>query len=466
MKLSQLIYQNSPEYMQNIICSAVGYRINHSRYNKNFWSALRLYESLAKLPHEQLVNYRDERLKHFLIHSQNTVPYYRDLFNKIGFNATDFESLEDLKALPILNKQTIKDNPKAFQSSIIPKNQVVTIHTSGTTGSGLIFNTTQQAIHEQWATWWRHWKFHGIPFGTWCGYFGGREIVPQTKNYGRYWRINHPGKQILFSAYHLSESTAKEYVAELYRRRPPWIHGYPSMLSLLASNMIEFKFNLNYKVKWITVGAENLLYNQSKLIQEAFGIPPIQHYGMAEAVANASSNNKDTLSVDEDFSAVEFISAPNTSSLKIIGTNFTNYATPMILYDTNDLAFVKDSHTNTLSNSRIIDSIDGRLEDYIITKDLKLLGRLDHIFKDFTEIKECQIIQTKPGIIDIMVVPGNEFSEDTIAKIQSEFSLRIGNTLDINVIQVRKITKTKSGKLRFVISDISKTNMNTKSEKN
>ena len=197
-----VLYQNSPEYMQNIICSAVGYRINHSRYNKNFWSALRLYESLAKLPHEKLVNYRDERLKHFLIHSQNTVPYYRDLFNKIGFNATDFESLEDLKALPILNKQTIKDNPKAFQSSIIPKNQVVTIHTSGTTGSGFRFETTRHSLQEQWVTFWRHRQQLNIPMNTWCGYFGGLAIVNESQIIPPYWRTNYPGKQILFSACH------------------------------------------------------------------------------------------------------------------------------------------------------------------------------------------------------------------------------------------------------------------------
>jgi len=43
-----------------------------------------------------------------------------------------------------------------------------------------------------------------------------------------------------------------------------------------------------YPIRWITVGAENLLPQQADLIEQAFGARPRQHYGMAEAIANSS----------------------------------------------------------------------------------------------------------------------------------------------------------------------------------
>ena len=48
------------------------------------------------------------RLRDFLIHAGQTVPYYRRLFRDTGFNPERFQSLHDLTALPVLSKQTVQ----------------------------------------------------------------------------------------------------------------------------------------------------------------------------------------------------------------------------------------------------------------------------------------------------------------------------------------------------------------------
>ncbi len=65
----------------------------------------------------------------------------------------------------------------------------------------------------------------------------------------------------------------------LNKYKPQWIHGYPSIISLISSLMLEQNLKLNYNVKWITTGAENLLENQTLLIEKNFGLKPVQHYG-------------------------------------------------------------------------------------------------------------------------------------------------------------------------------------------
>ena len=53
--------------------------------------------------------------------------------------------------------------------------------------------TTLAAIQEQWAIWWRYRRLHGLQFNTWCGYFGGRSVVPLTQKRPPLWRFNRAG---------------------------------------------------------------------------------------------------------------------------------------------------------------------------------------------------------------------------------------------------------------------------------
>lgn len=333
-------------------------------------------------------------------------------------------------------------------------------HTSGTTGGGLRFATTLQAVQEQWAIWWRYRRWHGIEIDTWCGYFGGRSVVPLSQIRPPFWRYNHPGKQILFSAYHMSQTNLGAYVDELRRRRPPWLHGYPSLLALLAAYVLEKGTDLDYKVRWVTVGAENLLPQQADLIQRAFGVRPKQHYGMAEAVANISGCEYGMLHVDEDLAAVEFLPNPDGPGFKVIGTNFTNLATPLLRYDTEDIATLNDKTCPCGRPGRVVASIDGRHEDYVILKNGARLGRMDHIFKDMINIREAQIYQRQAGEITIRVVRGARYTNADEARLLGEARKRVGAGADISIEYVESIERSKTGKLRFVISEIPEGRLN------
>ena len=93
---------------------------------------------------------------------------------------------------------------------------------------------------------------------------------------------------------------------------------------------------------------------------------PLQHYGMAEAVANISECEHDQLHVDEDCAAVEFIPNSDGPGYKIIGTNFTNLATPLLRYDVQDLVTLTNVTCSCGRPGRVVASVDGRAEDYII----------------------------------------------------------------------------------------------------
>lgn len=449
------IYLKLPIWLQNRVVALQGWRINRARYNAAFYEHLRAYEDRLTWDADRIREYRDQRIHAFVKHCEQTVPYYHNLFRECGTTSADINGLDDLAKLPILTKATVQDRYEDFLSSAVPPKERNIAHTSGTTGGGLRFATTAEALAEQWAVWWRYRRNRGIDIDTPCAYFGGRSVVPLEQTRPPFWRYNGPGKQVMFSGYHMSPENLPEYIDEMKRKRLPWLHGYPSLLTLLANYAIENDVSLGYDVKWITIGAENLLPHQADAIERAFGVRPFQHYGLAEAVANISEYEAGRLRVDEDFAAVEFLPNPD-GGYKIVGTNFTNLATPLLRYDTGDVADIDEAGRPAGDGHRYVRAVDGRLEDYVVLKNGARLGRMDHIFKDLVRIREAQLYQSAPGVIEIRVVRGPEYTDADEKYLIQEFRKRVGDEADLDVQYVDALQRSKTGKLRFVVSDIGK----------
>lgn len=438
------IYNHLPIWGQNIACHIEGHKILKTRYSQQFWNKLNEYEDRARWSYERLCDYRDKQLHKLSIHAYKTVPYYHKLFDESGVAPESINTVDDLKQLPVLTKEIIKKEPEAFISNVFDKEKLITSHTSGTTGNGFIFKTTREAICEQWAVWWRYRRKVGIKFDDWCALLGGRSVVSISQNKPPFFRWNRPCKQLYFSTYHMNYENLKWYVQTIIDNQINWIHGYPSAINLLADYMLQNHIKVD--IEFITTGAENLLESQKEKIRLAFGHEPYQHYGLSEGTANFSEELDHKMVVDEDFAAVEFIENGN-GSCSVVGTNLTNFGMPFIRYNTGDVCNAVET-----KNGRIITSIDGRKEDYLILSDGTKVGRLDHIFKDMVNVREAQFVQKSPGLADLNIVRAQGFSNDDEIKLKREIYSRLKN-IDVRIIYVDSIKRTDNGKFRFVISE-------------
>ncbi len=144
-------YSYFPILIQNILCTIEGWRIKRFRYNKTFYKLLREAENRTFKSYDEICTFRNCRLRDFIEWSYRTVPYYRNLFNKLGAHPDDFKAVEDLQKLPILTKAQVKNNLEEITSEKLPRSKMVIAHTSGSTGGGLRFATTQDSIQEQYA---------------------------------------------------------------------------------------------------------------------------------------------------------------------------------------------------------------------------------------------------------------------------------------------------------------------------
>lgn len=300
------IYNRLPVFAQNLAFSAAGVKIQRTRFGTGFEEKLAEFESHEGWSRDQLYAWRDDHLRKLVDHAYRTVPYYRDVMDEGGIDPASIKHADDLAKLPLLTKDMIKANPKAFVSSEAGKMHLLHAHTSGTTGSGFQFESTIECQQAQFACFWRYYRKHGLNRNMWQAQFSSRQAVPQHVNKPPFWRIDKPGKRYYMSAFHESPANLHEYYDIILKNRFEWISGYPSLMVLLAQWMNERNLSFDF-VKAVTCGAENLLEYQSDAMEHAFGVRPVQTYGQTENVAIFSQQPDGRILVDEDFSAVEFL---------------------------------------------------------------------------------------------------------------------------------------------------------------
>ncbi|TYB69463.1 AMP-binding protein [Bizionia saleffrena] len=435
------IYESLPFFLQNLACTAKGLSIKRKRQNSSFYSHLLFYEKSFKFSNESIINYQKKQLFRLLNEAKKS-DYWKRKFEKYELNInSEINVFEELKKLPLLSKEDVFYNREEILTTNIKKlNQV---KTGGTTGKGLTFWETDEALNKQWAIWWRYRRGLGIDLNTWCGWFGGKEVVPPNPKEKKFYRVNYFGKQIMFSQVHLSTKNVKIYYEVIKDKQLSWLHGYPSQLALLAALILESNLKPIPSLKIITIGAEGITKEQKNIIEKAFKIKVYQHYGLSEKVANISENLKGELIPDNDFAFIEYIHIED-DKYKLIGTNFSNIAFPLIRYDTGDIV--------KLNEQGQITEIEGREADYITLPNGNRFGPMNLLFKVLSNVIEAQLyIKSEREYVFRIVRGANYVSDIEETKILKEVDKRITDkSISLSFEYLDKLPRTKSGKLKSI----------------
>lgn len=379
----------------------------------------------------------------------STAPFYSDHFKRVGANWQDFIGDHAFLELPIVGKEEVRDNIDAFVPRGRRKGDSF-VQTSGTSGAPLRFPVSSDFEAEQWAVWWRYRSWYGVGLQTWCGLFASAPVVHRG---GRtLWRVNYPGREVRFSIYHITRATARQYLEALAAYRISWVHAHASALSLLARCAKEERLQGLFQPKLVTVGASNLERWESDCIAEVFGVSPRQHYGLAEGVANISECPAGSLHVDEDFSHVEFV-ANSSGHTEIVGTPFANTAFSLLRYRTGDLAVVDRGACQCGRWGRVVESLDGRVSDFLVLPDGRRLTALSTIFSGIHGLAAAQIYQNSNGELIVRYVPSDGWDNESINLISKRLNARAGFALPVQYAEVADVVRSSKGKVRLVISE-------------
>lgn len=441
------LYDNLPIAAQNAACSIHGAWINLTRFGKDFNKYLSEYQVRQTWSYDRRCEFRDARLRDLVAYAYENTAYYHRLINEAGINPASIKTLDDLSALPLLTKEDVRQNINDLIAGGYKEKKLVRKHTSGTTGSGLVFYTTKRAECEKWAEAWSGNEAIGLQRTMRRAYFGGRSIVPATQSHPPYYRFDRCGNQLLLSAFHMNQEGFKSFYEGFCRFKPVWVHGFPSSIIPFALFMLEHDLTLPKEIEYVTLSSENVTDRHKEIIRRAFGVEAYQNYAQTEAVATCREDRRHRMYVSEDITGVEFIPIEGGFS-RIVGTCLVNYGMPLIRYDTGDIAIWTED-----DRGRRVISLDGRLEDSLRLSDGTTLRRLDFLFKDQVSIESAQIVQTAIDFIEVRIVPGIGFTEEDERILARSFEERLAGKMSFKIVRVPSIPRTKAGKMKFIVSE-------------
>ena len=459
--IQTLIYNNSPAYIQNILCSFQGKKLLRDRFNDKFEEYL---DNLNKTNHfsfEQINQYKEEQLYRILEYSYNNVPFYKDSFKKLKLTPYDFKGINDIRKFPILTKEDIRENYNKMVSICFDKRNLIANHTSGSSGKALDFYQTKDSLPYIWAIWWRFRNRFGVKFGDKHLNCTGKLVVPIGMKNPPYWRINRPMNQWLLNMQHLSLDKIEAIASMINKESFIYFSGYPSIIYALASLIVEKGLKIYNPPQFIFTGAEKMYDNQKEVIEIAFpGVVITDHYGTSEGVINASKCCHGVYHEDFELGHLEcenphYISE-NMYEGDILGTCFHNYGMPFIRYKIGDSAVWSTEECSCGLSSQVIKDIQGRSEDYVITPEGLQLKRFDYLFKNTIGIKECQVLQRELGHVVFRIVCRDNYNSRTEKEIINGVKEIISPTIKCHFEYVKEIERTAAGKFKAVVSELKK----------
>lgn len=442
-----------PAPLQNVAISVWGIRQRRNRYGREFWSKLEWLKQTEWWTEDQIRDYQDLQTQQIVAHAYRTVPFYKSHWADADIDPLQVKSLDDLPRLPILTKDIVRANQNAIVSSEFAGSKSLHVgHTGGTTGTPLTITMTNEAMQYQWAVWWRHRARFGLQLGDKFLNFGNKLAFDRPP----FWRINRAINQWYLSTDLLTPDHLGVVAQWLQGEEFKFFSGNPSRMFILADYLRNNNLILNHPPKYIVGGSDTLIPAFESLFEEVFGAKVTDQYGFAEACGNLSRCEYGKYHLDAEFGAMELLpsDAPDPRIQRMVFTGFANPVMPLIRYEIGDLARTSNEVCECGRQSVTVDAIEGRTEDYIRTPDGRRIRAMSTVFMLAPGIRLAQVRQRAIDELEILMVPGDSYSDADRKIIHDELRRRVGEVMSITFTLTDSITRSSNGKYRAVVSDL------------
>lgn len=463
--LLKRLYDHSPAFVQNLALSAYCIALDRERYGPEFQRLRGWLEESQWDSSEKMQNWQDERLRMLVKHAYETVPYYRELFDRRGLSPQDIQHQGDLGKIPLLTRRDIQSNFDRLWSRAFKRKHLRLGHTSGTTGSPLEVLYDHGVVAATYAMMDRQYRWAGARLsrsGDRIAVLRGNVIVPVTRGKPPYWRYNYVHNQLLLSSFHLSPDNLPHYANELRRFKPVVLDGYPSTLYILAKYFRSR--GERFPVRAVITSSETLYDFQRELIEESFGCRVFDYFAAAERVIFATECEQHighhlcseygiTEVVDQQGEAL-----PPGEAGVLVGTSLHNLGMPLLRYVGNDVTVLKPLPCSCGRGLPLMEDVATKAEDIIALRDGRMISPsvLTHPFKPMHTVEASQVIQEDYDLVRIKIVPCGTFGEPERNHLVHEFKARLGEDVEVIVEETDTLPRTASGKFKWVISKVDK----------
>jgi phenylacetate-CoA ligase len=384
-------------------------------------------------------------------HSRTTG--YKQLYDSANFDPSTFRTFEDLRQVPFVTKETIRDNLDAFTIAR-PDNQYIA--TSGSTGIPLGIYRTDVSFARDLAS-----KAYFYHLWGWSEEDRCIRLRGETIDTPDHTQLREEFNELRLSSYHLTSEVMEHYYQKVLEYDPLWLKCYPSTGFMFARWLKEN--NKTLKLKGVFCASEKLYPYQRRMMARTFKCRVKSHYGHYEgAVLAAHCERAPYYHVLPHYGYAELLDKDNNPVTErgqrgeIVATSFINQATLFIRYRTGDHAtYLGDKCPICERPYQIWRDIDGRLAEFIIARDGSYIPLTGLRFPDniFNHVLQFQFRQSVPGEVTLCIVPRESCTEGILKRMRGGVQSELGEIATITIREVESIERTDRAKQRLLIRE-------------
>lgn len=413
---------------------------------------------------EQILAWQNERLVQTVERVYNNVPYYRNLMEKKGVTPADIRSVDDLKKLPFLTKDDLRD---AYPYGLLaaPLSDCVRIQsTSGTTGRRVVAFYTQHDIDL-----WDDCCARAIMAA------GGTkdDVVHVCYGYGLFSGgpgLNGGSHKVGSLTLPMSSGNTDRQIQFMCDLGSTILCCTPSYAAYLAESIHERGLQDKIKLKAGIFGAEAWSEEMRQDIQDKLHIKAYDIYGLTEISGPGVSfecSEQTGMHINEDHFIAEIID-PNTGEVlpdgekgELVFTSITKEAFPLIRYRTRDICVLTREKCSCGRTHVKMSKPMGRSDDMLIVKGVNVFpSQIETVLLNKGYPANYQITVSRENNsdkLDVQVEMTPEMFSDSISTISKReqelvaaLKAMLGIYANVHLVAPKSITRSEGKAVRII----------------
>ena len=421
-------------------------------------------EDIETMPYEALKKLQSERLVKQVKHVYDNVKFYRDKMDVAGIKPEDIKSVDDLKLLPFIEKDDLRDQyPYGLLG--VPKSEVVRIQsTSGTTGRRVVAFYTNDDV--------KIWETCCARALVAAG-ASNEDVVHVCYGYGLFTGGPglHGGSHLLGSmTLPMSSGNTERQLQFMQDLGSTILCCTPSYALNLAESIEERGIKDKISLKAGIFGAEPWTEEMRREIEKRLGLKAYDIYGLTEISGPGVSfecEAQQGMHINEDFFIPEIIN-PKTGEVlpegevgELVFTTLTKKAFPLLRYRTRDLCRLTREKCSCGRTHIRMSKPMGRSDDMMVVKGVNVWpSQIEQVIINLGYQANYQIVvdrENNRDSIEVQVEKTPEMAADEtfdIAKAQKKIvaglKSMLGILVDVKVVEPKTIERSE-GKAKRVI---------------
>lgn len=371
-------YKLLPIFLQDIILTLKSCQVFYLKYGSiPFINPLaRIIENIEERDFLREKVSDLDNINFLLGEARKNVKYYGRLSNQYR----NLDNLNQLEALPILNKDIIRSAANDFRSLKATWWNSYSFKTSGTSGVPIKGKLKITDLRVRHYTLLAAMKTNGIDYSKKVGRFVGAEVASR-KCVFRKDLLNH---HYYFSIFDISRESIRHYYEAIVNNGIEILEGYPSTIYSLVKLLRETGYVIS-NVKRVITTAEKLHDFQKEEIEAYFDCIVFDYYGSSEGSVIIYTNTEGYYSVAGNTGFLELIEEKGENNrvstgklCRMLVTSYTSSFFPLIRFDIGDMCVIENSSKQ--KNPKILEIL-GRSDDIYVTRKGTYFGRFSLCLK-------------------------------------------------------------------------------------